>query len=296
MGMNHNDEFLLLLNYGLKLSAEVRGQQCTHVQQEASGFLLKQMLHGYSIWQILNPLPRPELTGLIQGVILLDFSTLHCTIRVMFELDVNMWNVTSNYATVEEGDVWLEMWGLHSEYKRWELVRSSRSLGGELDKIEHDLLQRVVHVRELLDQEELVEARQSIESKLSSVENNVRTGTTQSHYRYWKSPKTVVELAQEEGYHEYHAAKLYTYGSQYIHSYSYSLSQVLLAEEFDDCKRLHDAGVFNATMLLALTIDRFWKVYPRAKTTVLPDATIVDLVNFYVHVHGIDLHDAVAQG
>lgn len=53
-----------LLDYALGLSTALRGRPCTRVQEEASGFLHKQSVHAYTIWQILNPIYRRELTSL----------------------------------------------------------------------------------------------------------------------------------------------------------------------------------------------------------------------------------------
>ena len=80
-----------VLDYALNLSMSVRGRECSLAQEEASGFLHKQCVHTYSIWQILNPIYRSELTSLKHGAVFYDHSSLACLVRVMFALQYATW-------------------------------------------------------------------------------------------------------------------------------------------------------------------------------------------------------------
>ncbi len=85
------------------------------------------------------------------------------------------------------------------------------------------------------------------------------------------------------------------FGSQYVHSYSFSLSQLLSDENGEgSIDEMQKAGIFTVNMLLALTIDTFWKVYPLSmESLVPPDQATMELVAFLVWLHGRDPRDEV---
>lgn len=84
------DELNLLLNTGLSISISFRSKVCDRRIEEASGFFMKQVLHAYTVLQIVRPQYFPELTFLQQNAVFHDFSSAAVIVRAMLETFVNM--------------------------------------------------------------------------------------------------------------------------------------------------------------------------------------------------------------
>lgn len=277
-------EFRTLLELGTYLSIFFRGRDCSEVEELISTFFKKQIMHGYTVWQIINPQPieirTPAKLIFQEQFSFIDFSSLNVIIRVMFELDVAMQELLLQYnnSPREELDFKITMWYLHGLCEKRRVVSAINSTSRpEFDELENEINNLIRKVKSLPYFKSLPkEQQQSIKDKLGNRAENYVNSVFAN--------KSLVDKAKEMGYSNYIAESLHKFCSSYVHTEAYAFYQIGAVHESEEALRLSQSNIKYASMLMASSINAFKNTVSDYQSLITSNKEIENLLLFFEHM------------
>ena len=271
------NSFKKLLNHSILISKETRQTPCSRAEHEASIFLHKNVMNGYTLFHILYPTPNASLPALSKGAVLFDFPAAYVIARAMFEAYVNMHYLLIDPVSDEEREFRMDRWNKHALTERQEM---GGALGSTNPKLEQE--------REQISQLESRILRSPYFAKLPP---NEQQSIRDSHG--WGSPK-IYDMADKACIHRSQSQFLYKFLSNYAHSEPYSLMQLYdasIEESRDFCKQ---AATFGE-MFLALTLDAFSRLNMRASELLSKNSEVAQVIKFWEENKRQDLQTTLGE-
>lgn len=215
---------------------------------EACGFLAKQVMHARTILDIVDQ--KKNSAGAIQY----DHSSLYCLVRVMFELDLVMYDLLIAHNSPEELVHKLDIWYLHTLTSQRSALRPSPLATSKIQELNvqiHDMVAKLEtspYFTALTGPE-----KQKVIRFLDQSEKGER----------FKINYDLKLLYSKAGYSTSTANSMYQYTSTYVHSAGYGLMQILTPND-EDPFAMCRAGIRFTQIILAITFQRFATVsgYP----------------------------------
>lgn len=267
-----SDSFNKVLNYSIYISKETRGVSCGRAEQEASVFLHKNVLSAYTLFQIINPRPNEIFPAMANSAVLYDFPSMNVIVRAMFEAYINMYYLLIDPPTEEERNFRLDRWDKHSLTERKKIANSLGSRSSVLIEEEKQIL--------------FYENRIKNSSAYKSLSPQKRQSLDNSEK--WTSFGTI-ERANIAGFHKTQAEFLYKFLSNYSHSESYSLMQLLSIKKIEEALALCNMPLRFGEMLLALSINCFGKLNSKAQDVIRKNNDLKILIDFWESLKQKDL-------
>lgn len=258
------NSFEKVLNHSILVSKETRGIPCTRAEQEASVFLHKNVLSGYTLFNILYPTPNASLTALSKGALVFDFPTAYVIIRAMFEAYINMYFLLLDPISDEELEFRLDRWDKHALTERQRMGRVLRLKNPRL-------AEEAIQIKDL-------ESRILNSQYFAKLPRNVQQSIRNSHK--WTSTN-VLERADKACIHRSQSEFLYKYLSNYSHSEPYALMQLHDVNSIDDARFFCDYAARFGEMFLSLTLNGFARLNAKAREMVPHFSKVAIIIKFW---------------
>lgn len=266
------NSFDKILNYSIKISKESRGKSCGRAEKEGSVFLHKNVLSGYTLFQIINPRKNDFFTAMVKGAVVYDSPSMNVIVRAMFEAYINMHYLLIEPSTEEEREFRLDKWEKHSLTERKKIAASLGSKNAILLEDEKQILFYENRIK-----------NSDIYKSLSPQEKQSLDNSEK-----WTRVDTI-SRAILAGFHKTQAEFLYKFLSNYSHSESYSLMQLHSIKTIEEALALCNMPLKFGEMLLALSINSFAKLNDTAKTIIDKNEELKILIDFWESLKYKDL-------
>ncbi len=271
------NSFEKVLNQSILVSKETRRIPCTRGEQEASVFLHKNVMSGYTLFHILNPTPNATFTALSKGAVVFDFPTAYVIARAMFEAYANMYFLLIDPVSDEEREFRLDRWDKHALTER-------QKMGTAIGSTNQRLAEEAEHIKQL--DSAILNSRYF--TKLPPNEQQSIRDSPK-----WTSVD-ILERADKACIHRSQSEFLYKFLSNYSHAESYSLMQLhdaSIEESHEFCKQAAGYG----EMFLALTLDAFSRLNAKARELLTQNPEVVLVIKFWEENKRQDLKTILAD-
>lgn len=253
-----DNEIRILLQTALSISSNLRGIDCDRRQSELSGLFMKQVLHCYTFFNIINPQPNSKLSS--SEAVFYDFSSANIIVRSVFETYVNMLTLydftNSNTENVKE--FYLDLWDLHAlcERRRISKVFQGSDFLNNLntnrkEKLDDNEKSINYFCKKILDNPFLKQLdkpeQNSIKSKLMNSANG---------YLHWQK-ESIETRAEKYGISKSIIDYLYKYTSAYVHSTSLANMQMLAPQNEEEYLFMLEVPKNFIIIFLSQTINKY---------------------------------------
>lgn len=266
------NSFNKILNYSIQISKETRGISCGRAEKEGSVFLHKNVLSGYTLFQIINPKPNDTFPAMQKGAVVYDSPSMNVIVRAMFEAYINFHYLLIDPSTDEERDFRLDRWDKHSLTERKKIASS---LGSKNPVLVEDEKQIRFYKNRI---------KNSAIYKLLSPQEKQSLDNSDKWTRV-----DAINRATLAGFHRTQAEFLYKFLSNYSHSESYSLMQLHSIKKIEEALALCNMPLRFGEMLLALSINSFAKLNSKARDVIGKNNELKILIDFWESLKQKDL-------
>jgi len=241
--------YVSLLNIAMGIVDVDGGKEHSEFGALPIGFIYKQCLHAYTVWSIVQPVPREELVFLQNGAVMFDFASLAHVVRAMFELDVTMRYLFLDAPTEEERSFRIEMWILHGMCRQRQGVHGLQiSCDEKLEAIDERIAQKIAEIRHL---PYYVSMQDKKDTDRKLAEN------AKEYRQYFSNSNKITSIAKRLGYDARMVDSMYVHASAYTHTNAFSIIQLITESDtvskFLEC----DYMLEYARIILSRTITAF---------------------------------------
>ncbi len=261
----------------VKISRDTTGINCTREQAIASDFLLKNSLVSITLWNTIFPKALTEFPGINKSFKVYDFPSTYVLIRTLFEGYINMYYLLIDPISDIECEFRLNIWDRHALIERQKMGISIASKNEQLQREKKQIEKYTQLIRE------------SDYFKTLDKKEQQYYITTE---KWTKHSKT--DLARKAGFHKSQSDFIYKFLSNYAHCDPYALMQIhcidspQLAEDFT--KKI---PVDYTEMILCLTLNTFTQLLPKAKSIVMDDEILIEIIDFWEELKSKDFKEMI---